>query len=299
MWYARWTGGKIFSVYRFIVVGLLVLNVFSCSSLRVNVGKVEAVKDTQSECSSTEGYLVRKKDTLKRISRRCDIHFRSLVMLNRLSPPYIIYPGQRLLLPNGSSLSTIKDYYYVEYKPDQEQEKIEQKEQEKQQQKAKQQKKYQAVDRPTLAISFANSDKPSQSPSFDYKVLKPKVKNKAGFDWVWPTGGRYYRKTGGDKNGLEFTGTFGQRIQSIADGKVVYSGDGLVKYGKLLIVRHNKGYLSAYAHNEKLYVKESERVTAGQHIADMGQSGTNKTKLYFEIRRFGKAVNPMGVLPKQ
>jgi lipoprotein NlpD len=91
----------------------------------------------------------------------------------------------------------------------------------------------------------------------------------------------------------------GQVVSASAAGKVVYSGSGLVGYGKLLIIKHGREYLTAYAHNNKLYVREGDQVRAGQHIADMGRTGTTVEKLHFEIRKNGKPVNPLHYLPKQ
>jgi lipoprotein NlpD len=80
---------------------------------------------------------------------------------------------------------------------------------------------------------------------------------------------------------------------------VVYSGNGLRGYGKLVIIKHNKTYLSAYAHNHKILVKEGQGVTRGQKIAEMGDSDADQVKLHFEIRRFGKPVDPMKYLPNE
>ena len=84
-----------------------------------------------------------------------------------------------------------------------------------------------------------------------------------------------------------------------ASGKVVYSGDGLPRYGKLLIIKHNDSYLSAYAHNDKLLVKEGQHVNGGQKIATLGRSGAERNKLHFEIRRNGEPVDPLRFLPKR
>ena len=100
------------------------------------------------------------------------------------------------------------------------------------------------------------------------------------------------------KRGLDIAGQTGQAILAAADGEVVYSGGGLPRYGKLIIVKHNDVYLSAYAHNRKIYVAEGDAVRRGQHIADMGSSGSSSTVLHFEIRRNGKAVDPLQLLPK-
>jgi lipoprotein NlpD len=100
-----------------------------------------------------------------------------------------------------------------------------------------------------------------------------------------------------DKFGVEILGQEGTAVRAAAPGEVVYSGDRLVGYGKLIIIRHNDVYLSAYGHNRRLLVSEGLRVAAGQQIAEMGSSGTDHSKLYFEIRRNGKPVPPLDYLP--
>jgi lipoprotein NlpD len=120
--------------------------------------------------------------------------------------------------------------------------------------------------------------------------------------WVWPTRGKlvqgFTAKEMG-KKGIAISGRTGQSIVASAAGKVVYSGSGLLRYGKLIIIKHNNTYLSAYAHNRKLLVKEGASVTAGQAIAEMGNTGTKRTMLHFEIRKDGKPVNPLQYLPKK
>jgi lipoprotein NlpD len=94
----------------------------------------------------------------------------------------------------------------------------------------------------------------------------------------------------------------GQRnapVKAVAPGKVVYSGSGLRGYGRLLIVKHAGEYLSAYAHNETILVKEGDTVSAGQKIAQMGDSDADRVKLHFEIRRYGKPLDPLNYLPER
>jgi len=98
--------------------------------------------------------------------------------------------------------------------------------------------------------------------------------------------------------GVDIAGKLGQPVYAAGNGRVVYSGSGLIRYGKLIIVKHNKNYLSAYAHIHKLLVKEGDTVAGGQRIAQMGRTGTNQVKLHFEIRRDGKPVDPLRYLPK-
>ena len=120
--------------------------------------------------------------------------------------------------------------------------------------------------------------------------------------WQWPTKGgkllQMFDATDPGKSGLDIGGFDGQSIYSVSSGRVVYSGGGLRRYGKLIIVKHNDVYLSAYAHNRDLLVKEGDVVKRGQTIARMGRSGTSRVKLHFEIRHDGRAINPLRVLPK-
>ena len=119
--------------------------------------------------------------------------------------------------------------------------------------------------------------------------------------WVWPARGPLLHNfsQGANPKGIAIGGEPGQPILSGAAGKVVYSGSGLRGYGKLVIIKHDATYLSVYAHNRQLLVKEGERVTRGQQIAEMGSSDAQRPELHFEIRRLGKPVDPLGYLPTQ
>ncbi|WP_137935880.1 peptidoglycan DD-metalloendopeptidase family protein [Chitinivorax sp. B] len=115
--------------------------------------------------------------------------------------------------------------------------------------------------------------------------------------WQWPSSGKVASGFAVGGKGIDIVGKRGQPVLAAAAGKVVYSGVGLRGYGKLLIIKHNKTYLTAYAHNQQLLVKEGEVVNKGEQIAEMGDSDTDKVKLHFEIRRFGKPVDPIKFLP--
>ena len=97
--------------------------------------------------------------------------------------------------------------------------------------------------------------------------------------------------------GLDITGKSGDPVLAAADGQVVYAGSGLRGYGNLIILKHNNTYLTAYAHNKALLVKEDQRVKKGEKIAEMGNTDADRVKLHFEVRRLGKPVDPMRVLP--
>lgn len=118
--------------------------------------------------------------------------------------------------------------------------------------------------------------------------------------WQWPTNGQVIRRfdaQGTGKKGIAIAGQRGQPVRAAAAGRVVYSGSGLVGYGKLIIIKHNDSYLSAYGHNDNILVNEGARVTAGQQIALLGDSGTDRPMLHFEIRKDGKPVDPLRYMP--
>lgn len=115
-----------------------------------------------------------------------------------------------------------------------------------------------------------------------------------GVEWSMPTKGKVIAEfsESASRKGVDIAGNKGQSIVASAGGKVVYSGSGLRGYGKLVIIKHNKAFLSAYAHNDQILVKEGEAVGKGQKIAEMGSSDTDQVKLHFEIRLYGKPVDP-------
>ncbi len=118
--------------------------------------------------------------------------------------------------------------------------------------------------------------------------------------WSWPVKGKVTESfTEGKSKGISIAGNTGDAIFAAADGKVVYAGSALKGYGPMLIIKHNEVFITAYAHNSKLLVKEEQTVKRGQHIADMGnaESEGGKTKLHFELRRNGKPLDPSKVLP--
>src|SRR5215813_966515 len=117
--------------------------------------------------------------------------------------------------------------------------------------------------------------------------------------WMWPTNGKIVTAFSESANlkGIDIAGKAGQPVVASAAGKVVYVGSGLRGYGKLVIVKHNNTFLSAYAHNREILVKEGQQVARGQKIAEMGDSDSDQVKLHFEIRRLGKPVDPVKFLP--
>ncbi|EFU66754.1 murein hydrolase activator NlpD [Aggregatibacter segnis] len=120
--------------------------------------------------------------------------------------------------------------------------------------------------------------------------------------WRWPTSGNVvqgFSSSDGGNKGIDIGGSRGQAVNAAAGGRVVYAGNALRGYGNLIIIKHNDDFLSAYAHNDSILVKDQQEVKAGQQIAKMGNTGTNDVKLHFEIRYKGKSVDPTRYLPRR
>jgi lipoprotein NlpD len=144
------------------------------------------------------------------------------------------------------------------------------------------------------ASSASTSNTPNAAPS----ASPPVIVSDDGMAFAWPHPGPVLAGFDEAKNkGLDFAGKAGDPVLAAGDGKVVYAGSGLRGYGNLVILKHNNTYLTAYAHNQTLLVKEDQSVTKGQRIADMGSSDSDRVKLHFEIRKQGKPVDPAKLLP--
>lgn len=139
---------------------------------------------------------------------------------------------------------------------------------------------------------------PAEPRQSDHDVIRAKPYRGR---WSWPTAGTLIGRYSGkaQRKGIEIAGKKSQAIVSAAPGTVVYRGSGLRGYGNLIIVKHDDDYLSAYAHCENIYVKEGDVIQSRQKIAGMGDSGTNRVKLHFEIRYKGKSVDPLKFLPRR
>jgi lipoprotein NlpD len=208
-------------------------------------------------------HIVRKGETLYSIAWRANLDYLELAKWNGVTGPgYHIVPGQKLRFkPPKYPIKTTKKVT-----------------------KAKQN----SIEAPKTERSI------KQKPVVSLKQLK--------LHWKWPTLGsvvRKYSKTDHRRQGIRISGREGQRITAAESGKVVYSGNGLIGYGNLVIIKHDSIYLSAYAHNRRIFVKEGMKVSKGSLISEMGIApDSKKAALHFEIRKNGKPVDPQVFLPK-
>jgi lipoprotein NlpD len=152
------------------------------------------------------------------------------------------------------------------------------------------------------AAAPASTAAPATEPTKPAEVAKPAeaptIAAAGSGEWAWPTQGKIIKgfSESGSARGIDIAGTMGQPVLAAAPGKVIYSGSDLRGYGKLVIIKHDDTYLSVYAHNNNILVKEGQQVAKGQKIAEMGNTDTDQVKLHFEIRQQGKSVDPMKFL---
>lgn len=127
---------------------------------------------------------------------------------------------------------------------------------------------------------------------------KPFPPSADAVDWIWPVTGKIVSPFNDASNkGIGIAGKMGQPVVAAGPGRVIFSGTGIRGLGKLIVIKHNEKYLSVYAHNRELLVKEGQSVARGQKIAEMGDTDSDRVKLHFEIRLMGKPVDPAGLLP--
>ncbi|EAT12049.1 peptidoglycan DD-metalloendopeptidase family protein [Bermanella marisrubri] len=247
--------------YLTIIIGLILLTA-GCT------GFVSVHEKFSGNMSSTDVYEVRKGDTLFSVAWRYGWDHKALARANGIRHPYTIYPGQKLNVSHDRPVAKSS-------KPAN--------------------SKTLTKRKPSIKTNVPSAYKTRQ------KTTKPEISSAMG-DWHWPADGDVIAKYSTKKpvnKGIDIAGRLGESVYSAAAGTVVYAGSGLLGYGNLVIIKHNQEFLSAYAHNKKLLVKENQQVKARQPIAEIGSSGTDQVKLHFEIRRRGKPVDPLKYLPKK
>ena len=205
-------------------------------------------------------HVVERGETLFSIAWQQGEDYREVAKWNGIRRPYTIYPGQRIRLVAPAS-------------------------------------------RAAKAVRVDDDTDDSPPVKTSPKKTKPiPVRSDLPVQWRWPVEGPLlstFSSTDVSRRGIDIGGKSGQAVFAAAGGYVVYAGSGLRGYGNLVIVKHNETFYSAYAHNQLVVVKENEKVKSGQHIADMGKTGTDRVMLHFEIRKDGKPIDPLRYLPKR
>lgn len=230
--------------------------------------------------------VVRKGETAYRISRRYGLNLNDLVKINHLDSKYTVIEGQTLIVSRKGRIRRIVD----------------------------------SNDRNTETSTVSSVYSPNKPKTIrtitdqDSSEVKNNIdegedvnnlsqsSRHGNVSWKWPAGGRiisHYSQGEHGKKGIDISGKRGSKVRAAAAGKVVYAGNALRGYGNLIIVSHNDDYLSAYANNQSIMVREGQSVQCGQQIASMGDSDAKSVRLHFEIRYHGQTVNPINYLPKK
>lgn len=280
-----------YATSRALTVLICCLAVISCGSTPPAPVVVLNSQPVEDKGFQGDTYTVKKGDTLYAVAWYTGNDYRDIARYNNLRPPYNIFPGQSLRVtapevakreptspPKTTGQTSPKVYTNT-------------------------------VDR-TNEQAYGESEKNvNRQPLKGVKKPSESVKKRTTNSfpdkvnqWVWPAKGKliatFSRDESGNK-GIDIQSARGTDIVAAADGKVVYSGNALRGYGNLIIIKHTDTFLSAYAHNDTIKVKEQQWVSAGDLIATMGNSGTDSVKLHFEVRYRGKSLDPLRYLPTQ
>ena len=271
-------------LFKLLASGLLLSFLVACSSapslrplppVEDRSGSKEAAPASASPAASAAAqpvagpgyYTVRPGDTLTRIGLDHGQAWRDLARWNNLSNPDRIEVGQQLrVAPPASEAQAVVVSPVA----------------------------------PAAAVSAAPAASAPPAVAASAKPAQVPASADDGLGLIWPAQGPVLAGFDESKNkGLDIAGKAGDAVLAAADGQVVYAGAGLRGYGNLIILKHNNTYLTAYAHNQKLLVKEDQKVRKGDKIAEMGSTDADRVKLHFEVRRQGKPVDPAKMLPSR
>ena len=233
--------------------------------------------------TSAAMHTVQRGETLYQIAFRYGWDWKALAAANNMREPYTIFPGQQISLRGGQAQAVAQ----------------------RQPQPAPVARPGSSASRPSVPVAAAPPA--ARQPPAAQRPVTPRPSTPAPAlpanvsGWTWPVQGPLisrFQSNGSLNKGIDIAGQLGQPVKAAAQGAVVYAGRGLIGYGDMIIIKHDDVYLSAYGHNSRLLVSEGDQVRAGQVIAEMGSSGTDRVKLHFEIRRRGQPVDPLTYLPK-
>jgi lipoprotein NlpD len=251
----------------FITVAIVFLN--ACAS---NSGNYRApVTDVGEEVVASERttvllgngrqHRVNEGESLYAIAWMYDLDYNALARANNIQAPYVIFPGQELTL-NMNNISVTSS--------------------------------------PTISGNQTQSSPVVARNSSGNAQSRAAGQNNSLLRWVWPAQGNViagFSSADNENKGLDIGGEAGDPVVAAEAGEVVYVGNGLLRYGELVIIKHNDQFLSAYAHNNSINVSEGDIVNRGQQIANLGSTGIDRNMLHFEIRQAGQPVDPINYLP--
>lgn len=251
-----------------VAVGLLSL-LGGCAQHSSQVAVEDGYTPVATGTIAAVPYVVKPGDTLYSVASSHRISIARLAELNQLKKPYALHVGQRLRV----SAEPIRV----------------------------------GVMRPAKLRPAPSASEKNAMPVEGAEQPRTLVQVKGGSGgsaggWLWPTTGDVVSAvspSAGEKRGIDIIGKSGSPVYAAKAGTVVYAGNGLVGYGNLIIVKHDDKFLSAYAHSSRIDVREGQQVKAGQKIAEIGSTGTDRSKLHFQIRRDGQPVDPLQYLPRR
>jgi len=266
------------SAGRFLQVILISAALFACAS-DDTFAPVADIATIQPIPASGK-YAVSTRESLYEIAWRYGLDYNELALRNHISPPYRVYAGETVYLRGYAPVSE-PSRVVVTFQPE-----------------------VKPYRKPIIISTIKPALKPAVKLVAHSKVVvKPKLvvlKNIPdpilSKTWAWPAHGKVITKFAGLNKGINIAGRIGDSVYAVNAGRVVYNGTGLRGYGNLIIIKHNSEFMSAYAHNSLVLVEEGEVVKRGQKIAEIGNSGSDRVMLHFEIRRYGKPVNPINTL---
>lgn len=247
------------------------LSLFACGRVRLILVCAVVAIFFLVACGPPMRHMVKPGETLYSIGWRYGMDYQDIAEMNNLASPYRLKEGQMLRLAPETKP------WWMEYESAQT-----------------------ASVQPADITSPRTPKTTRPTHGAEPKKIPPRFTAPSDKDntltWLWPSQGELigtFEAEGRGNKGINISGNRGQAILAASAGEVVYSGSGLVGLGKLIIIKHNRMYLSAYAHNDELLVKEGARVSQGQRIATMGSTGIERVMLHFEIRKNGKPVDPL------
>ena len=244
---------------------LISVGMTGCISSREFVSTEEKFSKSKK---STTFHIVQKGDTLFSIAWTYGWDYHKLASANSIPRPYTIYSGQKIDISNRVAKKSTTQVASVG----------------------------------KTSKTGVKREKPATKPKKASQTAPTKAVLESKDGWNWPAKGKVIERFSTKKpqnKGIDIAGKKGESVNAAAAGTVVYAGKGLRGYGNLVIIKHDAKFLSAYAHTSRILVREKEKIKAGQIIAEIGSTGTNKVKLHFEIRRNGRPVDPLQFLPKR